>query len=169
LIISAKEKGLITSGGGHIMAAGFSLSEEQIPAFEKFVGEYVKNKLGDEKVAPIVNIDCVMHLSGITENFAESLNLLEPYGTDNPEPLIMLSNVIIGRPQTVGNGHVRCFLTTAMGGSLPAIAFRCTDNEIGHALLEQRGEMYNVVGTVKIDCWQNRKKVQFIIQDIMRV
>ena len=169
LIISAKEKGLITGGGGHIMAAGFSLSEEQIPAFEQFVGEYVQSKLGNEKIAPVLNIDCAMHLSGITEEFAENLSRLEPYGTDNPEPLIMLSNVLIGRPQTVGNGHVRCFLTTAMGGSLPAIAFRCTDNEIGHALLEQRGEMYNVVGTVKIDCWQNRKKVQFIIQDMMRV
>ena len=64
---------------------------------------------------------------------------------------------------------MRCFLTTAMGGSLPAIAFRCADSDIGHALLEQRGETYNIVGTVKIDCWQNRKKVQFIIQDIMRV
>ena len=169
LIISAKEKGLITGGGGHIMAAGFSLSEEQIPAFEKFVGEYVQSKLGNEKIAPILNIDCAMHLSGVTEEFAENLSRLEPYGTDNPEPLIMLSNVLIGRPQTVGNGHVRCFLTTTMGGSLPAIAFRCADNEIGHALLEQRGEMYNVVGTVKIDCWQNRKKVQFIIQDMMRV
>ena len=168
LIISAKEKGVITEGGGHIMAAGFSLEKEKIPEFEKFVGEYIESRLGTEKIAPVLNIDCVMHLSGVTEQFADELSLLEPYGTDNPEPLIMLQNVMINRPQTVGNGHIRCFLSAAMGGSLPAIAFRCTDNEIGHAMLEQRGEVFDVVGTVKIDNWQNRKKVQFIINDIAR-
>ena len=168
LIISAKEKGIITEGGGHIMAAGFSLKKEQITEFEQFVGNYIESRIGKEKIAPVLNVDCVMHLTGVTEQFAEDLSKLEPYGTDNPEPLIMLKNVMINRPQTVGNGHVRCFLSTAMGGNLPAIAFRCTDNEIGHALLEQRGEVYDIVGMVKIDCWQNRKKVQFIIKDLAR-
>lgn len=168
LIISAKEKGVITEGGGHIMAAGFSLEKEKIPEFEKFIGEYIESRLGTEKIAPVLNIDCVVHLSAVTERFADDLSRLEPYGTDNPEPLVMLQNVMINRPKTVGNGHVRCFLSTAMGGSLPAIAFRCTDNEIGHALLEQRGEKFDVVGTIKIDHWQNRKKIQFVITDIAR-
>lgn len=169
LIISAKEKGIITEGGGHIMAAGFSLEKEKIPEFEQFIGEYIENRLGNEKIAPVLNIDCVVHLNALTDQFVNELNRLEPYGTDNPEPQIMLQNVMINRPQTVGNGHVRCFLSTAMGGSLPAIAFRCTDNEIGHALLEQRGEKFDVVGTVKIDNWQNRKRIQFIITDIARM
>ena len=47
LIISAKEKGIITKGGGHTMAAGFSLTTDKIEEFRKFVGEYVKSKLGD--------------------------------------------------------------------------------------------------------------------------
>ena len=168
LIISAKEKGVITGGGGHTMAAGFSLSEEQIPLFKKFVGEYIREKLGDEKIAPVLNIDCMMSLGGINEMFADNISMLEPFGTANPEPLVMLRNVAIRWVQVVGNGHIKCTLVSGVGNKLPAIAFRATDSDIGNAMLQNRGELYDVVGYVKCDAWKGRKRVQFIINDLMR-
>ncbi len=169
LIIAAKEKGVITGGGGHIMAAGFSLTKEQIPAFKKFVGEYVEEHLGKEKIAPVLNIDLAIALSGVTESFADSLSMLEPYGAGNPEPLIMIKNVNINRSKTVGSGHISCFLGSPYGGSLKAIAFRAADNDIGNAMLNNNAEMFDVVGQIKTDIWQGRKKIQMIINDIRRV
>ena len=168
LIIAAKEKQLIIGGGGHTMAAGFSLTEEQIPQFKKFVGEYILEKLGDEKIAPVLNIDCVMSLSGINEQFADNLGVLEPYGTGNPEPLVMVRNVMISWPQIVGNGHIKCSLTTGLGSKIPAIAFRASDSAVGNAMLQSKGELYDAVGYVKCDSWNGRKRVQFIINDLMR-
>lgn len=168
LIISAKEKGLITSGGGHTMAAGFSLTEEQVPKFKEFVGEYILEKLGDEKIAPILNIDCMLSLSGVNETFYDNLSMLEPFGTANPEPLVMLRGVTINWPQIVGNGHVKCTLVSGVGNKLAAIAFRATDCNLGNAMLQSRGELYDVVGYVKCDTWNGRKRVQFIINDLMR-
>lgn len=168
LIIAAKEKQLIIGGGGHTMAAGFSLTEEQIPQFKKFVGEYILEKLGDEKIAPVLNIDCVMSLSGINEQFADNLSVLEPYGTGNPEPLVMVRNVMISWPQIVGNGHIKCSLTTGLGTKIPAIAFRASDSAVGNAMLQSKGELYDAVGYVKCDSWNGRKRVQFIINDLMR-
>lgn len=169
LIISAKEKGVITGGGGHIMAAGFSLTKEQIPEFKKFVGEYVEERLGKEKIAPVLNIDLALALSGVTENFADSLAMLEPYGAGNPEPLVLIKNVNISRPRLVGSGHVSCFLSSPYGGSLKAIAFRCADNEIGNAMLNNNNELFDAVGQIKTDVWQGRKTIQMIINDLRRV
>ena len=168
LIISAKEHGVITAGGGHVMAAGFSLTVEQIPEFRKFVGEYVLEKLGKEKIAPVLNIDCSVNLLAVNENLADELSILEPYGANNPEPQFLLKRVIITKPQIVGSGHVKCILSSPMGGNLKAISFRCADNDIGNAILNAKGEIFNVVGHIKSDVWQGRKNIQFIINDIAR-
>ncbi len=168
LVIAAKEKGILTAGGGHIMAAGFSLQKEQIPQFKEFVGKYVEESLGKEKIAPELNIDLTLALSGVTEKFADDLSLLEPYGAGNPEPQIMVKNVSINRPRLVGSGHVSCFLGSPYGGSLKAIAFRCADTEVGNAMLHDNGELFDVVGQIKTDMWQGRKTIQMIINDIRR-
>ena len=168
LILSAKEHGVITGGGGHIMAAGFSLREEQIPEFRKFAGEYILSRLGAEKIMPVLNIDIAVSLSAINEKFAEDLQLLEPYGTDNPEPQIVIRGVRFGWGQVVGNGHVKCSLLAANGEKLSAIAFRATDNDIGAAILQNSGEVFDVAGYIRCDSWQGRKRVQMLINDVKR-
>ena len=150
------------------MAAGFSLTTEQIPEFKKFVGEYVLKHLGQDKIVPVLDIDCAVSLSAVNVDFATNLAQLEPFGTGNPEPQILLQNVRVVKPAIIGSGHVRCLLSSPTGSSVSAIAFRAADNEIGQALLSNRGDVYDVVGYIKLDEWQGRQKVQMIINDIMR-
>ena len=150
------------------MAAGFSLREDQLPAFKKFAGEYILKHLGAEKIVPTLNIDCMASLSAVNEQFAEDMQFLEPYGTDNPEPQIMLSSVRFGWAQIVGSGHVKCTLLAAGGEKLPAIAFRAADNAIGQAMLQNKGDVFDVVGNVRCDNWQGRKRIQILINDIKR-
>ena len=169
LIIAAKEQGLITKGGGHTMAAGFSLNQDKIDAFHDFVGRYVSEKIGGEAIVPVLDVDGVLDVGGATVEMAESLERLEPFGSGNAEPKLMLRSVRINKPSVIGSGHVRCFLSSNMGGSLKAIAFRVADNDIGNAMLNSRGDVYDVVGVLRRDNWQGRNSVQFIIEDIMRV
>jgi len=168
LIISAKEKGIITGGGGHLMAAGFSLKEEQISAFKQFVGEYVNEKLGKEKIVAVTTIDSVLSLNAVNYDLCEKINLLEPYGAGNPEPIFMFKNVSIAKPQVIGSGHIKCFLNSMSGASVKAICFNCVDNEIGKTLLDHKGEVFDVAGYIKADNWMGRKDVQIIINDIAR-
>ena len=169
LIIAAKEQGLLTKGGGHTMAAGFSLEEDKLDAFKKFAGEYVKSRLGEEKIVPVLEIDGRLSVSGATPALADSLSELEPYGSGNTEPRLMLTNVQIKKASIVGSGHVRCFLSGDNGGSIKAMAFRIADTELGQALLNSGGGLYNVVGVLHKDNWQGRNSVQFIIEDAERV
>ena len=169
LIIAAKEEGVLTKGGGHTMAAGFSLREDKIEDFRRFVGEYVKNKLGDEEIVPVLEIDGCLSVMGASYELADSLSRLEPYGSGNAEPRLMLTNVQIKKSSLVGSGHVRCFLSGDNGGSIKAMAFRSADTNLGQALLTAGSGLYNIVGVLHKDNWQGRNGVQFIIEDAMRV
>lgn len=168
LIIAAKEKGLLTKGGGHTMAAGFSLSEDKIEAFRRFAGEYVRQKLGEEDVAPVIEVDSALDLLGANTDFAAALELLEPFGAGNAEPKIVLEHVRIVKPGIVGAGHVRCFLTSGNGGSLKAMAFKIADTELGKTLLNSQGAVFDIAGVLRRDNWQGRNSVQFIIDDALR-
>lgn len=168
LIIAAKEKGLLTKGGGHMMAAGFSLSEDKIEAFRRFAGEYVRQKLGEEDVAPVIEVDSALDLLGANTDFAAALELLEPFGAGNAEPKIVLEHVRIVKPGIVGAGHVRCFLTSGNGGSLKAMAFKIADTELGKTLLNSQGAVFDIAGVLRRDNWQGRNSVQFIIDDAIR-
>ena len=169
LVMSAKEKGILTKGGGHTMAAGFSLNEDKIEEFRRFAGEYVQNRLGNEEIIPVIEIDGQLDLTGATVSLADSLALLEPYGAGNSEPKLMLHRVRINKPAIVGSGHVRCFLGGDNGGSLKAMAFRIADTELGQALLNSSGSLFDVVGVLRKDNWQGRNSVQFIIDDARRI
>lgn len=168
LIMAAKEKGILTKGGGHMMAAGFSLEEDKLEDFRKFAGEYVRQKLGDESITPVMEIDSTMDLLGANTAFAESLEMLEPYGAGNAEPKIVLERVRVTKSGIVGAGHVRCFLTSANGGSLKAMAFKVADTELGKSLLNPQGAIFDVAGMLRRDNWQGRNSVQFIIEDAIR-
>ena len=169
LVMSAKERGILTKGGGHIMAAGFSLNKDKIDEFRKFAGEYVLERLGNEDIVPVLDIDGSLDLLGANVDMAEKLELLEPYGAGNSEPKLMLSSVRVVKPSIVGSGHVRCFLSSGNGGSLKAMAFRVGDTELGKALLTPEGSLFNVVGVLRRDNWQGRNSVQFIIEDAKRI
>ena len=169
LIIAAKEKGILTKGGGHTMAAGFSLNEDKIEEFCKFAGEYVVEKIGGEAITPVIEVDASLDAAGATLELAESLEQLEPFGAGNAEPKLLLTNVRVSKASLIGVGHVRCVLSSANGGSLKAIAFRVADNEIGHALLNSKGEVFDIVGQLRKDTWGGRVSVQFLIEDMRRV
>jgi single-stranded-DNA-specific exonuclease len=167
LVIAAKEKGLLTKGGGHILAAGFSLKRENIEKFREFVGEYIVAKLGNNNIASVKKIDAVLDLGAANVDLADNLEQLEPFGNANPEPVLMFRGVRIVKASAMGIGHVRCILTSDNGASVKAVAFRVGDNQIGQAMLSGSSVKYDVCGVLRRDRWQGKSgMVQFIIDDI---
>lgn len=170
LVMSAKEKGILTKGGGHTMAAGFSLNVDRIEDFKKFAGEYVAERLGGEAIVPVIDADGIIDVSGATYDLVEELSLLEPYGAQNSEPRVIMHKVKVSKASLVGTGgHVRCFLSSASGGALKAMAFKIADSEAGMALLNSHGRLFDVIGTLRPDNWMGRRGVQFFIEDVREV
>lgn len=167
LIIAAKEKGVITKGGGHTMAAGFSLTEAQIPLFREFVGEYIKKSLNNVIPTPILDIDLSLSLNAVNENLCKEIEQLKPFGTSNSEPLIMLKNIFIDNVFPLGSNHLRCNLKDQTGKSLSAVAFNVKD-DIKSILTGKNNSCFDIVGNLRFNNWNNKTTLQFTIIDIKR-
>ena len=164
-IIAARQAGLLVAGGGHAMAAGFTVTRSLYPQFKQFLAERLQEQL-TEKLVPILELDGAMECSGATVATIESLKQLGPFGSGNAEPKFAITNARLIKADVVGQGHVRCILAGSGGQRLKAIAFRAVDGEMGHALLSATpGAVFHFAGSLRIDSWQGNDNAQLIIDD----
>ena len=168
-IIAARQAGLLVNGGGHAMAAGFSLRTDKIDDFREFLKERIALQIESKKLIPVLKVDGAVDISAITPDIIEKLSILGPFGSGNPEPRFIVPNVQISRADIVGAGHIRCFMTGQSRGRLKGIAFRAADTEIGQALLNNSGAAFHIAGNLRLDTWQGANKAQLIITDVAQV
>ncbi len=91
--------------GGHVLAAGLTVDSDKIDLFREKINEYALNA---EAAVPTLKIDCKLNPSSINVDMLSSLQVLEPYGAENPQPLFGLYNMEITAIQPVGAGkHLR--------------------------------------------------------------
>lgn len=96
---------ILVQYGGHVLAAGLTVDSDKIDAFREKINEYAVNA---EAAVPTLKIDCKLNPSSINVDMLSSLQVLEPYGAENPQPLFGLYNMEITAIQPVGAGkHLR--------------------------------------------------------------
>ncbi len=166
-IIAARQAGLLINGGGHHMAAGFTLDPEKLDAFEVFLEERFAKIIAENDIRPTITVDGALHAKGATLELIDALEKLGPFGAGNAEPRFVFVDCRAVKADVVGADHVRCILTGANGqGRLKAIAFRCLDNDMGQTLIKHGGRPLHVLGHLRRDSWQGRDGVQLIIDDV---
>ncbi|MBE1237631.1 single-stranded-DNA-specific exonuclease RecJ [Phaeovibrio sulfidiphilus] len=167
-VISASEAGLLEAGGGHAMAAGFTVMEPRLDAFRAFLEERILAQMAgaEDSGARVLEIDGVLDVRGACPDFTGQVERAGPYGVGNPEPVFAVANARVSRVDIVGMGHIRCFFSGAAGGSLKGMAFRSADSELGHALLNARGRTVHVAGILRPDTWGGRNGTQLLIEDL---
>jgi single-stranded-DNA-specific exonuclease len=164
-VIAARQSGLLTSGGGHAMAAGFSCAADKLPAFRAFLDERVARHIAVTAAQPTLHIDGMLDAGGATLDLVREIAKLGPFGSGNSEPRFVVSGVRVARADPVGTAHVRCTLMGATGGRLSGIAFRCIDGPLGKALMDRAGTPLHVAGRISENVWQGRSSVQIVIDD----
>ncbi len=165
-ILAAKEKGLLVAGGGHKMAAGFTVTRDLLADFSAFVNDHVAAQLQGRPLVPELRLDAVLSLHALTLDLVEKLDRLAPYGQGHSQPRFALAGVKIVRPKVVGENHVSCFLQDTSGGAtLKGIAFRALDSDLGELLLKSGPTPLHIAGHVGINEWNGRKTVDFQIVD----
>ena len=95
---------LLESYGGHELAAGFTISRSQIPAFRKAICELAAAFYSDDTPRTCIDIDCAIEPELLTIRGIESLNQLEPTGNGCPKPVLMMKKMTVDRIQMVGSG-----------------------------------------------------------------
>jgi single-stranded-DNA-specific exonuclease len=165
-VIAAHQSGLLVGGGGHAMAAGFTIKREKMDAFRTFLADRFAAELAGQPLFASLSLDGVLAPAGAKRQVVDALAQLGPFGSGNPEPHFAIASAKIVRADVVGQNHVRCIFTGADGGKLKGIAFRAMDSDLGPALLQHGGRPLHVAGQLRSDDWQDRQDVQLFIEDV---
>lgn len=168
-IIAARQADYILKGGGHAMAAGFSLTQKQLPCFKTFLNDRIGAQIEAHGIEPTLSIDDSISAGGANLDLLESLAQVGPFGAGNPEPRFVIPNARLVFAEPVGTDHVRCRIEDSSGGMLNGIAFRCLETPLGELLLKHGGENLHLAGKLRINTWQGRSTPQLIIDDGAKV
>ena len=162
-VLAARRADLLTAGGGHPMAAGFTVAAEGVAALRQFLADRLAPPA--EGAGPELRLDAALQPSAATPALVETLARLGPFGAGNPQPRFALANVRLLKADVVGDGHLRCLVTGEGGGRLKAIAFRAMDGALGPGLRQRSGAAVHLAGHLRPDNWRGREGVQLIIDD----
>jgi single-stranded-DNA-specific exonuclease len=165
MVRAARQAGLIESGGGHAMAAGFSLLAPQLAAFREFLHIQFQGAAAALEEAGALELDAASSPSAATPALVREIALAGPFGAGNPEPLLGFPDVKVAFAGTVGGDHVKLRLAGGDGARLDAIAFRVMGTKLGEGLLASRGRRIHVAGKLRSDDWSGIERAQLQIED----
>ncbi len=149
----------LIAGGGHYMAAGLSIHEDSIPAFRESFVKFVEEGCCDEDLAAKVHVDAEVELGDLSLDFLSSYELLQPFGSGNPQPVFMARNVwLTESPRRLKNNHLRLFLRQGYE-ERDAIFFGGGANELPDP-------PWDVTFTVDRNVFRGRVSVQISIQNV---
>ncbi len=164
----AVEAGVIVKGGGHAMAAGVTLGAGGVAAFRAFIEAELAVAANAARAADALAVDATLTAAGATSALVADLERAGPFGSGSPEPVFVLPAHRIADVAIVGNGHVRLRAQAGDGTSIDAICFRCAEEPLGKALLASRGETLHLAGSLAVDRWGGRERVQLRLLDAAR-
>ncbi len=168
LFMAAKDAGLVIKGGGHAMAAGFTVMPDKIEELDLFFQSEAKKIAGGANLISEENVDGIASIRGVRPDFVKLLqDNVGPFGQENPEPRFVLPSVRIVMSDIVGESHVRVQITDAEGGGrMKAVAFRAVGTPLGDILLSSKGgRLLHLLGQFKINHWNGNDSVEFLIDD----
>lgn len=166
-VIAAMEAGLLMAGGGHAMAAGFTVAEEKFAGLNAFLQQRIGQQLEGKPRTRSLKIDAVAALPGITPELVEMLSRIGPFGQANPNIRVMVERVVNLKPGIVGESHVKTlFVDPLSNARLSGISFRSVGAKLGEALLATRGKTLSVVGQLSMKEYNGAPSISFMIEDI---
>ena len=153
---------LLESYGGHELAAGFTISRENIPEFRRQMCILASHYFEGETLRTSLSIDCVVSPELMNLSEFDALDILEPTGAGCPKPVLMLPGLTVDRVTMVGGGkHMRLRLRSGRQ-VFNAIYFSVTPGSVKL----QQGEVVDVAFQPQINCYQGERLLQMNVVDI---
>ena len=165
-IVAARQAGILATGGGHAMAAGFSLACGRLDAFHTFLNERLAHAAALPAAADL-GIEATLTVAGATVELAGHVGRLAPFGSGNEEPIFVLRHARVMRADRVGRegGTIRAFVEGEGGGMrLKAMLFRARDGALADALLARGGALH-LAGHLRAEEWNGTVSAGFSVMD----
>ncbi len=139
--------------GGHRMAAGLTIQADAVASFAHAFDEAVRARTCRDDFVPDTLVDAEIAFDEVSEQLAERLATLEPYGAGNPAPVFLVRNVLVQSLRVVGERHLKLYLRQGTR-TLSAIGFG-----MGEAAIEP-GARLDILCTIEQDQWNGTNTLQ---------
>jgi len=149
--------------GGHAMAAGLLIREENIADFQNAFETEIQRTTSPETLVPTLQIDSQLDFAAISDDLIDELELLMPFGAGNPEPLFLARNMKVVNSKIVAKSHRRMILSQASGytaTAIPAIHFNANDEDARKFHFDQ------IVFRLQWNRWNGKKSAQIVVEDL---
>jgi single-stranded-DNA-specific exonuclease len=166
-VIAARQAGILVTGGGHPMAAGFSCAADRVEDFRAFLNERLSAARALPGAADLA-VDGALSVPGATIDLARQVERLAPFGAGNEEPVLVLQRARIVRADRVGKDQtsIRVFLEGEGGGPrLKAMMFRAREGALTDALLSRDRVPLHLAGYLRVESWNGAENPGFVISD----
>ncbi len=169
-VIAARQKGMLIAGGGHAMAAGFTIDPARLPELHAHLDERLAGARDMPSAAEQV-VEGALTVRGATTELAQSIARLAPFGAGNEEPAFALSRARVVKSGRIGKegATIRAFLEGEDGGRLKAICFRAKEGPLAEALLAQGGAPLMLAGHLRAEVWNEQTSASFFVTDAARL
>lgn len=153
----------LISHGGHELAAGLSLKEENLEKFKSSMQRKVNKVFEDQDFYPEVKIDLIENIPNLDYNTACDLEVLGPFGFGNPQPNILLKSVEIVDIQNISKGkHTKIVVKDFFDG-LECLMWNT--KSISYSI----GDKVDILGTLTKNEWMNIKSSSLVVKGIKGV
>jgi len=169
IIHEALALGILSEGGGHAAAAGFTLNADKEKEFCEFLENSVVKQLSGKKPELEVFVDAEMDASGANMKFLKKIDALAPFGQANPEPTLVLHGATLKFVKYKGSGNTLSGrVRTSNGTELSFVGFNMVGNAIGDFLLDDANTNTTItmLGKLKENDYNGGSQVQFVLEDM---
>ena len=166
LIIAATQKGIVTQGGGHAMAAGLTLDENKILLLQDFIEDRLDSNSIALDIDDTNHADSIINITAVNSELYDDINKLGPFGSNNEEPNFIIKSTKITFIKEFGDNHIRCGLSSDIDKNVEGITFRSKNTPLGDAIMNNKGKLVSLYGKIKVNEWGGRRIPQFHIEDI---
>ena len=165
-VLNLIKKKVIIKGGGHKMAAGFSIDKNKITELNFYLNDIFLKKMKTKYINDIIFIDAIISSNALNLNFYNEVNFLSPFGNGNKEPTFIIENLKVIKSKILKNKHISSILSSKNGKTFKSISFNSVNSQLEPYLMINKKYNLNVVGKLILNKWNNVNRVEFIINDI---
>ncbi len=163
-IKNSVDQNIIIGGGGHNMAAGFTLNKDNLKNFENYILQDFSNS--DAFNDHIFSYESEVSSLAFNQDFYNDIKKLEPFGTGNSMPTFLFKELKVIKTTILNNKHISLILKSKTSFSIKSISFNSINTKLGECLMNYK-ESINVLGQINENIWNNKKALQLTIKDVI--
>jgi len=158
---------ILINFGGHKLAAGITIRSNKIPEFKSRINEISQNFIKEDDLSPELKIDARISLGNINFGLVKDINILEPFGIGNPQPVFCSYKNTISNWKLVGEkGQHLKLRIKEKNRTLEGIGFKLS--RLGNQIFSEN-KVVDLAFNIELNKWNGMENVQLNIKDIKTI